>query len=39
MRQFDGSYARAGAVITLAYAVSLVLIWFSPETKGHPLPE
>ena len=39
MRQFDGSYARAGAVITLVYAVGLVLIWFSPETKGHPLPE
>ncbi|MBM4041440.1 MAG: MFS transporter [Planctomycetes bacterium] len=34
-----GSYARAGATITLIYAVGLVLIWFAPETKGKPLPE
>ncbi len=36
---FGGSYARAGATITLIYAVGLVLIWFAPETKGKPLPE
>ncbi len=39
MRQFDGSYARAGAVITLVYALGLGLIWLAPETKGQPLPE
>jgi len=39
MRQFDGSYARAGSVITLVYAIGLGLIWLAPETKGRPLPE
>mgnify|MGYP000523575814 CR=1 FL=1 len=34
-----GSYAQAGAVITLVYAAGLILIWFAPETKGKPLPE
>ena len=38
MRTFGGSYAQAGAVITLVYLVGLVLIWFVPETKGKPLP-
>ena len=38
MGMFDGSYARAGAVITFIYLVGLVLIWFVPETKGKPLP-
>jgi MFS transporter, SHS family, sialic acid transporter len=37
--QFQGSYARAGAVITLVYGVGMVLIWFGRETKGQPLPE
>jgi MFS family permease len=36
---YEGSYARAGAMITLVYLVGLVLIWFGPETKGRPLPE
>lgn len=36
---FDGSYARAGAVVTLVYIVGMVLIWLAPETKGKPLPE
>lgn len=39
MRQFNGSYAQAGAVITLIYAIGLGLIWFAPETKGRTLPE
>jgi MFS family permease len=39
MRAFDGSYAQAGAVITLVYAIGLVAIWFAPETRGRPLPE
>jgi MFS family permease len=36
---FEGSYARAGAVVTLVYAAGMVIIWFAPETKGKPLPE
>ena len=39
MTAFDGSYARAGAVISLIYVAGLILIWFAPETKGRPLPE
>lgn len=39
MQQFDGSYARAGAVITLVYGVGLILVWVAPETHGRPLPE
>ena len=39
MAAFDGSYAKAGAVITLIYVLGLVLIWFAPETKDKPLPE
>ncbi|HEY0968375.1 MAG TPA: MFS transporter [Opitutaceae bacterium] len=38
MGHFNGSYAQAGAVITLVYALGLVAIWFAPETKGRPLP-
>jgi MFS transporter, SHS family, sialic acid transporter len=36
---YKGSYSRAGATITLVYVAGLVLIWFSRETKGQPLPE
>lgn len=36
---YGGSYAQAGATITLVYVLGLVLIWFAPETKGKPLPE
>jgi MFS transporter, SHS family, sialic acid transporter len=36
---FGGSYARAGAIVTLIYLVGMVLIWFAPETKGKPLPD
>ena len=39
MQVFDGSYARAGAIITLVYGLGLFLIWLAPETKGKPLPE
>jgi MFS family permease len=39
MQTFDGSYAKAGAVITLVYVVGMALIWIAPETKGKPLPE
>lgn len=36
---FHGSYAQAGAIVTLVYLIGMVLIWFAPETKGKPLPE
>ncbi len=36
---FGGSYARAGAIVTLVYILGMVLIWFAPETKGKPLPD
>jgi MFS family permease len=36
---YEGSYARAGATITLIYAVGMVVIWFGPETRGKPLPD
>ncbi len=35
---FNGSYARAGAIITLIYVLGMALIWLAPETKGKPLP-
>ncbi len=38
MQSFDGSYARAGGVITLVYIVGMIVIWLAPETKGRPLP-
>lgn len=36
---FGGSYAQAGAVVTLIYLVGMATIWLAPETKGKPLPE
>jgi MFS transporter, SHS family, sialic acid transporter len=39
MQAFAGSYARAGAVVTLIYLPGLMVIWLGPETKGKPLPE
>jgi hypothetical protein len=36
---FGGSYARAGAVVTLVYLIGMALVWLAPETKGEPLPE
>jgi hypothetical protein len=36
---YEGSYARAGATITLIYALGLFVIWLGPETRGKPLPE
>ncbi len=36
---YGGSYAQAGAVVTLVYLVGMVVIWFGPETRGKPLPE
>jgi MFS family permease len=39
MSTFHGSYAQAGAVISMIYLLGLVVIWFAPETKGRPLPD
>lgn len=39
VQAFDGSYSKAGAILTLVYVLGLGLIWFAPETKGKPLPE
>jgi SHS family sialic acid transporter-like MFS transporter len=39
MQTFHGSYAQAGAVISLIYVLGLGLIWLAPETRGKPLPE
>jgi MFS family permease len=39
LNHYGGSYARAGATITLIYALGMLLIWLAPETKGQPLPE
>lgn len=36
---YGGSYAQAGATVTLIYALGLVIIWLAPETKGKSLPE
>jgi len=36
---YGGSYAKAGAVVTLVYLLGMGLIWLAPETKGKPLPE
>jgi MFS family permease len=36
---FDGSYAQAGATISLIYLVGMAVIWVAPETHGRPLPE
>ncbi len=36
---FHGSYAQAGATISLVYLAGMALVWFAPETKGKPLPE
>jgi len=39
MQFYGGSYARAGASVTLVYLLGLVLIWLAPETRGRPLPD
>ena len=36
---YSGSYARAGATVTLIYLVGLAVVGLAPETKDQPLPE
>jgi SHS family sialic acid transporter-like MFS transporter len=38
IQTFHGSYAKAGAIISLIYILGLFVIWFAPETQGRPLP-
>ncbi len=39
VQMLGGNYADAGAKITLIYVLGMILIWFTPETKGKPLPD
>jgi MFS transporter, SHS family, sialic acid transporter len=39
VKSFGGDIARMCSIVSLVYALGLVLIWFAPETKGKPLPE
>jgi hypothetical protein len=36
---FNEDYAQMCSIISLVYLVSMVVIWFCPETKGQPLPD
>jgi hypothetical protein len=36
---YSGSYARAGATVTLVYLAGLALVWLAPETEDQPVPE
>ncbi len=39
VKSFGGDIARMCSIVSLVYALGLVLIWFAPETKGKPLPD
>ncbi len=39
MKAFDGSFARAGAVLASIYLVGACLVIWAPETKDRELPE
>ncbi len=36
---FDGSFPKAGSVMTVIYLIGMGIIWLGPETKGRELPE
>jgi SHS family sialic acid transporter-like MFS transporter len=36
---FDGSFPKAGSVLTAIYLVGVFVVWLGPETRGKPLPE
>jgi MFS family permease len=38
LKFYEGSYARAGATITLVYGLGLLLVWLAPETRDNALP-
>src|SRR6185369_253607 len=33
VKTFDGSYAKAGAIVTLVYLIGMVVIWFRSEER------
>ncbi|HXG48535.1 MAG TPA: MFS transporter, partial [Methylomirabilota bacterium] len=39
MNFFDGSFPKAGSVLTGIYLLGILLIRFCPETRGRPLPD
>lgn len=39
MAYFDGSFPKAGSVLSVIYLIGVVIIWLGPETKGRALPE
>ena len=39
MKAFDGSFPKAGSVMTVIYLIGLFIVWLGPETKGKELPE
>lgn len=39
VRHYNGSYAHAGAVVTIVYLLGMGLIWLAPETRGKRLPD
>lgn len=39
MSLFDGSFPKAGSVLSAIYLLGAALVWLGPETKGKPLPE
>ena len=36
---FGNDYGRAMGAVTLVYVIGMVAVWFSPETRGKPLPD
>jgi MFS family permease len=39
VKSFGGDIARMCSIVSLIYALGVVIIWFAPETKGKPLPD
>ncbi len=39
MKAFDGSFPKAGSVMTVIYLIGVFIIWLGPETKDKELPE
>lgn len=37
--QLAGGYPTACTILSLVYALGMILIWFAPETSGKPLPD
>jgi MFS family permease len=39
MGLFEGSFPKAGSVLTVIYLLGIFIIWLGPETRGKALPE